>query len=301
MLDEKKFFEQFAVEKEFNKAQMDWKILKPIHEDYSSYRNELEDLCEEIERYLFEHLSASADGKKLFHSIRCRRKDPDHLIEKIIRKSGKEYSHKYQGINVSNYREIVRDLIGVRILVFSKEDWEGVFDKLVSIFPQDAASDMRMAEEPVAYTRYGDRDIFKGKIHKEHSNKGYRSQHYVVWFKSCYCEIQVRTLTEEVYGEFDHIVKYPYRDDNKFLLRYTRTLSQLLGSVDELISTCFQLADQGWVECDKYYRDDRYVDWKSLSQMPVSASEDEDRKVRLAENGMIDMLQFANDSIMRKE
>lgn len=218
-------------------------MLEQIYENYSRYRNELECLCKELERYISDHLSASTDGKKVFHSIRCRTKDQDHLIEKIIRKSGKEFSHKYQGIDVSNYCEIVRDLIGVRILVFSKEDWEAVFDKLVSIFPQDTASDIHMAEEPVAYTRYSDRDIFKGKIQKEHSNKGYRSQHYVVWYKSCYCEIQVRTLTEEMYGEFDHIVKYPYRDDNKFLLCYTRTLSQLLGSVDELISTCFQLAD----------------------------------------------------------
>ena len=94
----------------------------------------------------------------------------------------------------------------------------------------------------------------------EHSNRGYRSQHYIIRFQDVYCEIQVRTLAEEVYGEFDHRVKYPYREDNKFLKRYTGTLAQLLDSVDELISTCEQLKD-GWEDCDRYYDDDEYIDW----------------------------------------
>ena len=121
-----------------------------------------------------------------------------------------------------------------------------------------------MAERPIAYTRYGDRDIYKDKIYKEHSNRGYRSQHYIVRFNGVYCEIQVRTLAEEVYGEFDHRVKYPYREDNKFLIRYTGTLAQLLDSVDELISTCEQLRD-GWEDCGRYYDDDEYIDWTNIS------------------------------------
>ena len=64
----------------------------------------------------------------------------------------------------------------------------------------------------------------------------------------------MRTLSEEVFGEFDYKVKYPYRDNNKFLIRYSNTLSQLLDSVDELISTCFQLNDSGWDMCYKCKR-----------------------------------------------
>lgn len=125
-----------------------------------------------------------------------------------------------------------------------------------------------MKEPPVAYTRYGDRDIFKDKIRQEHSNKGYRSQHYVVGYKQCYCEIQVRTLSEEVLGEFDHKVKYPYRNQNNFLRRYTNTLSQLLDGVDELISTCLQMGEDGWEVNNGYYSEDVYIDWKHISQKP---------------------------------
>ena len=35
-----------------------------------------------------------------------------------------------------------------------------------------------------------------------------------------YFEVQVRTIAEEVYAEFDHYVKYPYRENNHFLKRY---------------------------------------------------------------------------------
>lgn len=70
-------------------------------------------------------------------SIRGRRKQPKHLIEKIIRKRGKEKSQKYLGINVNNYKEIVRDLIGIRILTISKEEWEIVHDWLIKKFNPD--------------------------------------------------------------------------------------------------------------------------------------------------------------------
>ena len=57
---------------------------------------------------------------------------------------------------------------------------------------------LKFVEEPIAYTRYGDRDIYQDKIHEEHTNKGYRSQHYIVKYEDVYCEIQARTLAEEV-------------------------------------------------------------------------------------------------------
>lgn len=231
MLDKEAFFKKYSVQEYFQKSGLDWKNLEDIYDDYVQYRNtELDGLCVELENFLMENFNvhSSSNGDIPLHSIRGRVKSPEHLVEKIIRKRGKEHSYKYKDIDVSNYKSIVRDLIGIRILVLAKEEWEGIFDEIVSLFPQNDSSDIRMVESPKAYTRYGDRDIFKGKIVSEHSNKGYRSQHYVVCFKGVYCEIQVRTLSEEVFGEFDHKVKYPYRDNNKFLIRYSNTLSQLL-------------------------------------------------------------------------
>lgn len=302
MLDKEAFFKKYSVQEYFQKSGLDWKNLEDIYDDYVQYRNtELDGLCVELENFLMENFNvhSSSNGDIPLHSIRGRVKSPEHLVEKIIRKRGKEHSYKYKDIDVSNYKSIVRDLIGIRILVLAKEEWEGIFDEIVSLFPQNDSSDIRMVESPKAYTRYGDRDIFKGKIVSEHSDKGYRSQHYVVCFKGVYCEIQVRTLSEEVFGEFDHKVKYPYRDNNKFLIRYSNTLSQLLDSVDELISTCFQLNDSGWDMCDKYYENDKYIDWKNIDQ-EQRHSMDRSSVIQCKDN-KIDMKQSAINIFIRKE
>lgn len=302
MLDKEAFFKKYSVQEYFQKSGLDWKNLEDIYDDYVQYRNtELDGLCVELENFLMENFNvhSSSNGDIPLHSIRGRVKSPEHLVEKIIRKRGKEHSYKYKDIDVSNYKSIVRDLIGIRILVLAKEEWEGIFDEIVSLFPQNDSSDIRMVESPKAYTRYGDRDIFKGKIVSEHSNKGYRSQHYVICFKGVYCEIQVRTLSEEVFGEFDHEVKYPYRDNNKFLIRYSNTLSQLLDSVDELISTCFQLNDSGWDMCDKYYENDKYIDWKNIDQ-EQRHSMDRSSVIQCKDN-KIDMKQSAINIFIRKE
>lgn len=297
MLDKDQFFEKYKVEEAFEQSDLSWDTLEAIYDDYCSREKEIDRCTKELEQFLRDNLQVQ------IHSIRCRKKDPYHLIEKIIRKRGVEQSNKYKGISVDNYREIIRDLIGVRILIFSKEEWIGVFEDILNLFEVSETQEKQcyIAEVPVAYTRYGDRDIFTDKIHVEHSNKGYRSQHYIIFFNQYYCEIQVRTLTEEVYGEFDHKVKYPYRNDNKFLVRYTATLSQLLGSVDELISTCFQMQPEGWEQCSKYYKEDKYIDWKSISKQTDSHMHDVRETVYSGDDGKIDVGDYFNHIIMRKD
>lgn len=293
MLDKTTFFNNFKVENDFLNSGLSWDVLNDIYDDYEGREKEYIQYCRKIKKYLLKDIPFS------IHSMRIRRKDPQHLIEKIIRKRGKEQNKKYKEINVSNYREIIRDLIGIRILVLSKEEWEKVFDWICKIFPNDSSANIYMEEPPVAYTRYGDRDIFKGKIHKEYTNKGYRSQHYVVKYEDTYCEIQVRTLAEEVYGEFDHKVKYPYRDDNKFLKRYTNSVSQLIDAMDEIMSTCFQMGESGWEVCDNYYEDDKYEDWQHTSQkkqknMMIDTTDTGDKE------GPVNIGSYSNRILMRR-
>ncbi len=260
MLDRELFFKSYKVEKDFLDSGLDWKNLEEIYDDYMARTKETELVCQKFVEYFQEGIPVA------IHSIRSRAKQAEHLIEKIIRKRGRYQNRKYSNINVNNYRDIVQDLIGVRVLILAKEEWEGVFDWIMTRFKDNAVDDAYLAEPPVAYIRYGDRDIFGNKIYREHTNRGYRSQHYVIRYQGYYCELQVRTLAEEVCGEFDHRVKYPYRNDNHFLKRYTTTMSQLTDSIDELISTCFAMGEGGWEHCDQYYRQDEYADWKHISQ-----------------------------------
>lgn len=88
------------------------------------------------------------------HVIYGRAKDPEHLVEKIIRKIGIEDSQKYNEINVGNYFDILRDLIGVRIIVIKKEGWKAAHELLCSLF------ETFYDNTPKAYVCYGDRKIF---------------------------------------------------------------------------------------------------------------------------------------------
>lgn len=296
VLDKIKFIEKYHIDEVYKRSGLDWEELQKIYNAHSENDDILSEVSENIVKYIKKEMNFTV------HSIQSRVKAPEHLIEKIIRKRGIEQNHKYKGINKDNYSEIIRDLVGVRILTLSKEEWTVVHDWIINKFPLTCDSDIYMAETPQAYTRYGDRDIFENKIHKEHSNKGYRSQHYVVNFKGHYCEIQVRTLAEEVYGEFDHKVKYPYRNSNRFLIRYTNMVSQFLDSVDEMISTCFQMKELGWEQCEEYYKEDMYIDWKVLSQQVSNAVSEKHvaKKVGKTEE-KIDMRALANNILLRKE
>ena len=69
------------------------------------------------------------------------------MIEKIIRKVGVEKRQKYKNINERNYLRIVRDLMGIRILILSKEEWRTVHDFLLKV-DEDSRYDMHMAEMP---------------------------------------------------------------------------------------------------------------------------------------------------------
>ena len=289
------FFKKYKVEKYFEISGLKWETLEDIYNDYENDEDFFTQCASNLQSYITENLTHKV------HSVQCRRKDGEHLLEKIIRKCGKEQLAKYIGINKTNYREIIRDLIGVRILVFSKEEWEGVFDDLIRMFPLKENDSCFMKEEPIAYTRYGDRDIFRDKIHAEYTNKGYRSQHYIVKYNKCYGEIQVRTLSEEVYGEFDHYVKYPYREENRFLIRYTTVLGQLLDSVDEIISTCYQMGENGWDACNHYYEKDTYVDWTKLEQRPELPLKNIGRMNHISSGKNVNIRDRANQIIFRKD
>lgn len=302
ILNKEEFLKEYHLCECFPNSGLQWETLEGIYQDYKHAIKSVEECCESFEKFCRKKLSEE-EKEVSYHSLRCRYKNPEHLIEKIIRKRGREQVSKYKDIDVDNYKAIVRDLIGLRILVMKKEDWESVYDAIVRMFPNDKKSDHYMEEPPKAYIRYGDRDIYKSKIKKEYSNKGYRSQHYIVWFKGFYCEIQVRTLAEEVHGEFEHLVKYPYRNENKFLIRYTDMFSKLTNTIDEMISTCLQMTEQGWEANDKYFKKDSYQNWSKTSQSVISEmvyGGDEPTE-ELVHQSPINMREYAGSILLRKE
>ena len=261
-LNKEEFLKIYPIEEYFDESKLEWETLEKIYKNFCDKDEYYNIIASELQNEL---INALKKTNVAYQSCFFRVKNPEHLVEKIIRKLGKEHNYKYNEIDENNYQNIVHDFVGGRVLLLYKEQWKSVFDCINQLI-LDKASLFSFAEDPVAYAKYGDRDLYENVIHKEHTNKGYRSQHYILCYKGVYCEIQVRTLAEEVYGEFDHFVKYPYREGNNFLRRYTKSLSDLLDSVDEIMSTCMTIGEEGWEYNSTLFDKDKFIDWKNLSQ-----------------------------------
>ena len=232
-----------------------------LEEIYNHYQSTIPSL-EKIRTNILAVLNDELKGK--VHSIRCRIKEPDHLIEKIIRNANNR-PDKYMLIDADNYYKIITDLIGVRIIILDKRDWKEVHHSLLQVFPniperysilptdiiknydryyQEATTSRKElensyhAERPVVYiTTEEDRAVYVDESLKIDTSKShYRSIHYIIRYGTVYFELQMRTLFEEGWLEFDHRIKYPFDQNNKRKQEYASVLSSLAIAADRLIS-----------------------------------------------------------------
>lgn len=176
------------------------------------------------------------------HSVRWRVKDPEHLMEKIIRKRIDE-NEKYNNISSDNYTEIVTDLIGIRVLHLFKKDWNSIHNFITSM--------SKLAENPVVYIREGDdseSEEYRNQGCEVKTHKaGYRSAHYITTTRpmknKIFTEIQVRTIFEEGWSEIDHRVRYPNFSDNELLNYFLMIFNRFSGSADEMGSFVLDLRE----------------------------------------------------------
>ncbi len=71
----------------------------------------------------------------------------------------------------------------------------------------------------------------------------YTSVHYLVRPRpdsDLCCEIQVRTLFEEIWGEVDHAINYPDPSSNLSCREQLRVLAKLVGAGSRLVDSIFR-------------------------------------------------------------
>lgn len=187
------------------------------------------------------HVNESSELRKHVHSIKHRIKSPDHLAEKIQRKdaAARKEGRKYD-ISPDNLFERVTDLAGIRILHLHTSQFPAIDKELKSIFREQK---FRLVEGPFARTWDDEyRTYFEGMgVVTQNSPNMYTSVHYVIASGSettVSCEIQVRTLMEEVWGEVDHQMNYPNahpsfpcRQQILALARVTSSATRLVDSI----------------------------------------------------------------------
>lgn len=177
--------------------------------------------------------------KSIVHSVKSRMKDPEHLKDKIQRKlkSGKI-------IDENNLFTVVNDLIGVRVLYLYQDQFQLIHNELLK--KVDETKDWMFVEAPKAYTWDPEtREYFeKLNIHTEVRDTYYTSVHYVIKpnneLSNITCEIQVRTLFEEIWGEIDHTINYPHPTEIIACKEQLRVLAKLVSTGTRLADSIFR-------------------------------------------------------------
>lgn len=171
--------------------------------------------------------------KPHIHSVKFRSKDPQHLFKKLMRKAKKLKGP--QRITSENLFRRVNDLAGLRILHLYTRQIAQIDAALKTMFDE---SHYRIKEGPFARTWDDEsRDYFSDLgIKIEKSPTLYTSVHYVIApNKQFTCEIQVRTLMEEVWGEIDHAINYPDPSDSVACREQLRALARATSSCSRLV------------------------------------------------------------------
>lgn len=244
----KKLIEQKKLEQRINEMdEIDklwgncFTIEEICHKIYDNYYNEWKPHLEQV-RQDFLQLIDQFQG---VHLQTSRIKTIDSLLVKIINKRHQylgSTDNLYSRINGENYKDIVTDLIGMRLIINYRGNWDVIHREIINKFPyaqkelyeryglipHNLCGQDILAEIPKLYYADGDRiEAYKGYniIPKRHK-MGYRSIHYTVCFKGVYVEIQVRTIYDEAWSDCDH--NYVYKQDENKSHTALEQLSQIL-------------------------------------------------------------------------
>ncbi|MFT6905244.1 MAG: putative GTP pyrophosphokinase [Oleiphilaceae bacterium] len=183
----------------------------------------------------------NAYGNPIIYTIKSRLKDPNHLRDKITRKWDDE-----NPLTPDNVFERITDLAGVRVLHLYQDQFKILHEHIQK---QVDSGDWFLKENPVAYSWDPESTSYFKELGLDPKIKDsyYTSIHYVIMPKAnsniC-CEIQVRTLFEEIWGEIDHTINYPLPTENISCKEQLRVLSKLVSTGTRLADSIFRTHNQ---------------------------------------------------------
>ena len=171
------------------------------------------------------------------HFIKYRLKDPQHLREKLIRKA-----EKGNIIDKSKLFGKITDLAGIRIIHLHTSQMEAMHKAILAILEEQQ---LRLVENPSANcwdVEY--ESIFKSfGIAPRRRGSMYTTVHYVIRANQrtkVTCEVQVRTLMDEVWGEVSHRVNYPNESASSSCQDQLKVLARLTSGCTRLVDSIFR-------------------------------------------------------------
>ncbi|WP_250455568.1 RelA/SpoT domain-containing protein [Clostridium tertium] len=223
------------VEEIIKENNIDIEVLKDIYNDFVDYEVSYENQADFISNIL--------RSQPMIHSVKSRIKDPDRLIEKIIRKTEDrklKYGEDFQ-FTLDNYKNEINDLIGIRVIHIFKDQWQDIHEFITKTWK---------VIEVTANVREGDNTKKFEELDIEVRSRisGYRSVHYLVEFyptnEKVIAEIQVRTIFEEGYGEIDYRLRYSHVEIPEILKSNLLLFNRIAGSADEMASLINDLSKE---------------------------------------------------------
>jgi ppGpp synthetase/RelA/SpoT-type nucleotidyltranferase len=207
---------------------------------YEASRHELSIFMKGIESWFASHPRLTGGSTPTVHSVKSRLKDSGHLRDKIVRKHADG-----ELITAENLFVRVTDLAGVRVLHLYQEQSRAIHAAIID--KVENQRDWVFNEPPKAYTWDPEAQGFFANMGLEVQVKDsfYTSVHYLVRprrdSQHC-CEIQVRTLFEEIWGEVDHTLNYPTPTDSVSCHEQLRVLTKVVGAGSRLVDSIFRTA-----------------------------------------------------------
>jgi putative GTP pyrophosphokinase len=185
-------------------------------------------------------LLAHPELKTIIHSLKWRAKEPSHLADSLQRRALKALKEgKTFDINEGNVFDIVPDLAGVRLLHLHMRQMEKLHPWLVKVIKDEGYVLVGTPEAKTWDLEY--ETMFENLgLDVKRSESLYTSVHYVIRQNSTtrrLCELQVRTLAEEVWGEISHTINYPHETDSVACKEQLKVLARVVSGCSRLVDS----------------------------------------------------------------
>lgn len=209
---------------------------------YKKNRRLYELFLRSVESDFLSEPSLNSGTPAVIHSTRSRLKDEDHLAQKILRKRAEG-----RDINPENLLSCITDLAGLRVLHLHQNQFSEIHEFIKS---KTKTKGWKLLEKPIAYTWDPDSVIYFKEFGLRTAVKPsyYTSVHYLIApanneAGTC-CEVQVRTLFEEAWGEIDHSINYPQPTQILANIEQLRVLSRLVSTGSRLADSIFKIHNE---------------------------------------------------------
>lgn len=173
----------------------------------------------------------------IVHSVKGRTKDSNHFYEKVLRKR-----KDGRVINDQNVFKEITDIAGLRVLYLYPQQF-----KALDLFIREQITNKEwiLVEDPFAYTWDKDAEHFFDSLgyKTKFKESNYTSVHYVIKpnpSSSLSCEIQLRSLFEEIWGEIDHTINYPKKTKSIACTEQLKVMAKLIGAGGRLGDSIFR-------------------------------------------------------------